>query len=86
MLRSALGLSEPDLERELLRKGLGALEAGRAPCGDCGRTPLVGERIHRFAGRDLVCELCRPRHRGHPERSELVLGTERGQTVRLRAA
>src|SRR6478672_4922710 len=36
MLRPVLGLSEPDLERELLRKGVGALEAGRASCHDCG--------------------------------------------------
>lgn len=86
MLRPVLGISEPDLERELLRKGVGALEAGRAHCHDCGRTPLVGERIHRFAGRQMVCELCRPGHEGSPERSETVRGTERGQTVRLRAA
>jgi hypothetical protein len=86
MLRPALGLSEPDLERELLRKGVGALEAGRASCHDCGRTPLTGERIHRFADRELVCELCRPHHGGAPERSEVVRSSERGQTVRLRAA
>ena len=85
-MRPAHGLSEPDLERELLRKGVGALAAGRVSCHDCGRTPLVGERIHRFPGRALVCELCRPGHGGLPERSELVLGTERGHTVRLRAA
>ncbi len=86
MLRPALGISEPDLERELLRKGVGALAAGRACCADCGRTPLVGERVHRFAGRALVCELCRPARGGPPERSELVRGSERGHTVRLRAA
>ena len=86
MLRPVLGLSEPDLERELLRKGVGALEAGRASCHDCGRTPLAGERIYRFADRQLVCELCRPQHGGAPERSEVVRSSERGQTVRLRAA
>ena len=86
MLRPALGISEPDLERELLRKGVGALEAGRASCADCGRTPLVGERVHRFAGRELVCELCRPGRGGPPERSEVVSSSERGQTVRRRAA
>jgi hypothetical protein len=86
MLRPALGINEADLERELLRKGLGALEAGRTTCEDCGRTPLVGERIHRFADRGVVCELCRGHHRDAPQRSEVVLGTERGQTVRLRAA
>lgn len=86
MLRPVLGISEPDLERELLRKGVGALQAGRASCADCGRTPLTGERVHRYAGRELICELCRPGHAGSPERSEVVRGSERGHTVRLRAA
>jgi hypothetical protein len=86
MLRSVLGLSEPDLERELLRKGVGALAAGRTLCAECGRTPLVGERMHRFPDDALVCELCRPRRRGAPERSELVLHSEHGHTVRRRAA
>jgi hypothetical protein len=86
MLRPVLGISEPDLERELLRKSVGALEAGRASCVDCGRTPLVGERVHLFADGALICELCRPRRRGSPERSEAVHHSERGQTVKRRAA
>jgi hypothetical protein len=28
-------------------------------CGDCGRTPLLGEHVHLYASADLVCELCR---------------------------
>jgi hypothetical protein len=86
MLRPLLGISNSDLERELLRKGVGALAAGRATCRDCGRTPLVGERVHVFAGADLVCELCRSGRREAPERSEVVHHSERGQTVRRRAA
>jgi hypothetical protein len=77
---------EPDLERELLRKGVVRLAAGRAHCNDCGRTPLVGERVHLFDDGDLVCELCRPRRSGAPERSEAVHHSERGHTVRRRAA
>jgi hypothetical protein len=73
MLRPLLGISEPDLERQLLRKGVVRLAAGRAHCSDCGRTPLVGE-------------LCRPQRAGAPERSEAVHHSERGQTVRRRAA
>lgn len=42
-------IDETDLERELLRKGVGALEAGRHRCDDCGRTPLVGERVHLYS-------------------------------------
>jgi hypothetical protein len=86
MLRPLLGISQPDLERELLRKGVGARYAGRSSCEDCGRTPLVGERVHRFADGAVVCELCRPRRRVEPEHSEVVHHSERGQTVRRRAA
>jgi hypothetical protein len=84
MLRPLLGLSEPDLERELLRKGVVALAAGRASCAECGRTPLVGERIHFFDPGVVVCELCRSARGARPERSETVGHSERGHTVRLR--
>jgi hypothetical protein len=83
MVRPVLGISEPDLERRLLRKGVGALEAARPCCTACGRTPLVGELIHRFS-RGLVCELCRPRERGTLVGSERVAHSERGNAVRLR--
>jgi hypothetical protein len=86
MLRPLLGISEPDLERELLRKSVGAQTAGRASCHDCGRTPLVGERVHRFRGGVLICELCRSRREDPPERSYVVHHSERGLTVRRRAA
>jgi hypothetical protein len=84
MLRTLLGISEPDLERELLRKGVGAREAGRRQCSDCGRTPLVGERVHLYARGAVVCELCRPYRRKAPEHSDVVPHTERGHTVRRR--
>jgi hypothetical protein len=84
MLRPVLGISEPDLERELLRKGVGARDADRARCTDCGRTPLVGERIHHFAAGSVVCELCRRGRRGEPTHSERVHHSERGNTVRPR--
>ena len=86
MLRPLLGISEGDLERELLRKSVGALAAGRASCDDCGRTPLVGERVHLFCDGALMCDLCRPRRDDLPERSEVVHHSERGHTVRRRAA
>jgi hypothetical protein len=84
MLKTLLGISQPDLERELLRKGVGVREAGRRQCSDCGRTPLVGERVHLYARGAVVCELCRPRRRTAPEGSHLVPHTEAGHTVRLR--
>ncbi|WP_372787727.1 hypothetical protein [Paraconexibacter sp.] len=84
MFRPLLGLSESDLERQLLRKGVGRLAASRHACSDCGRTPLVGEHVHRY-GTQTVCTLCRPRHRGVPESVDTVHHSERGQAVRLRA-
>jgi hypothetical protein len=84
MLRPLLGISEPDLERELLRKGVGAREAGRHHCADCGRTPLVGERVHLYEHGAVVCALCRPARRTAPQSSRTVAHSERGQTVRRR--
>jgi hypothetical protein len=75
------------LERILLRRGLGALEAARDCCVDCGRTPLTGEQIHVYAGGEqrIVCELCRPARRDSPLASEIVRHFERGHAVRLTA-
>src|SRR2546430_1971333 len=38
-------------ERSLLRRGMGALEAERDRCAECGRTPLTGEHVHLYEGR-----------------------------------
>ena len=79
---------EPDpLELRLLRRGVGALEADRCRCDDCGRTPLAGEHMHVYEGRRsaLVCELCRPRRRESPVASEPVRHCEHGHAVRLTA-
>lgn len=75
------------LERTLLRRSLGALAEDRSLCADCGRTPLIGERVHLYArnGGDLVCELCRPLRRDSPAATEIVRHSERGHTVRLAA-
>jgi hypothetical protein len=79
------------LERRLLRRGLGALEADRNRCADCGRTPLTGEHVHLYGHPTrprhmLVCELCRMGHRDAPVASELVRHCEHGHTVRLTRA
>jgi hypothetical protein len=71
-----------DLEVALLRKGVGALEADRPQCADCGRTPLVGERIYRYDRHGLVCALCRRQRRAEPDGAELVRHSECGHTVR----
>jgi len=77
--------TDPALTRQLLRRSVGALAAERTCCAGCGRTPLVGETIHRYEdGRDL-CALCRPREREAPARSEAVRGAAWGTAVRRRA-
>jgi hypothetical protein len=70
------------LELALLRKGVDALRTGRSTCADCGRTPLVGERMYRFHRHGAVCALCRPLRRSEPDGSELVRHSELGHTVR----
>ncbi|MCW3004258.1 MAG: hypothetical protein JWQ20_3556 [Conexibacter sp.] len=82
MARTLKTLSEPDLELALLRKSVGALAAGRQACADCGRTPLVGERMYRFGRASSVCALCTPLRRTEPDAVELVRHSERGHTVR----
>lgn len=82
MARTPKTLSEPDLELALLRKSVGTLTAGRHACADCGRTPLVGERMYRFGRSSTVCALCTPLRRTEPDAVELVRHFERGHTVR----
>ena len=78
--------SAPGLETLLLRKAVGENAAAQARCSDCGRTPLVGERMHVYDDGSARCELCRGRRSEEPVRVELVRGPEFGHGVRLRAA
>jgi hypothetical protein len=73
------------LERELLLRGLDTIASDRNSCCDCGRTPLTGERVHVYEGREhrVVCELCRAQRRERPVSSMLVRHCEHGHTVRL---
>lgn len=75
---------EPELERQLLRRGVVALAEDRGSCDGCGRTPLVGECVHSYAGGRVLCELCRGREREAPVASSRVHGGERGHAVRAR--
>lgn len=83
MARPTPAIDEQDLERALLRKSVGTLAGGRDRCADCGRTPLIGETLHRYDGGVTVCELCRPLRRGAPNHSEPVRPGEHGLTVRV---
>jgi hypothetical protein len=74
------------LERFLLRRGVGSLTADRHRCADCERTPLVGERIYAYERQaGIVCELCSQLRRKTPLASEIVRHSELGHTVRLTA-
>ena len=84
VLRPILGISESDLERELLRKGVDHRAAGCEGCADCGRVPLIGERVYRYAQAGTVCELCRQARRARPESSATVRHVEHGLSVRVR--
>jgi recombinational DNA repair protein (RecF pathway) len=87
MSRPAQQQDIEQFERYLLRRGVGALEADRDRCADCGRTPLVGEHVHLYARvQGIVCELCSPLRREHAVATELVRHSEHGHTVRLRRA
>ena len=84
VLRPILSLSEPDLERALLRKGVDHRAAGCDRCADCGRAPLIGECVHRYPRGVTVCELCRQHRRERPESSAMVRHVEHGLSVRVR--
>ncbi len=83
MPRTVQTIDEQDLERALLRKSVGTLAGRRDSCADCGRTPLIGEQLHRYAGGATVCELCSPLRRGEPVESERVRHSEFGLAVRV---
>jgi hypothetical protein len=84
MPRAGATIDEQDLERALLRKSVGSLTGSRDRCADCGRTPLVGETLHHYAGGATACELCAPLRRGGgPIKSERVRHGESGLTVRV---
>jgi hypothetical protein len=83
MARAVVTIDEQDLERALLRKSVGGLARASTRCADCGRTPLIGETLHRYAGGAVVCELCRPLRRGEPASSEPVRNSEAGLAVRI---
>jgi hypothetical protein len=67
----------PAFQLTLMRKAAPA----RHSCAHCRRTPLIGEIVHRYDGA-LVCDLCRPRLRSQPTRSELMHSPEHDRAVR----
>ncbi len=59
-------ISEPDLERHLLRASVSSLHADRLCCARCKRTPLVGEVVYRMPKQRTVCALCLPYRKDQP--------------------
>lgn len=72
----------PDLSLRLLRKSVDRLAAERDCCSECHRTPLVGERVARYANGTLACALCMDHKRGEIDRVELVHHSEWGHAVK----
>ena len=42
----------------MLRKSVGSMESDRLSWTRCGRSPLVGEYLHRLDSGELICGLC----------------------------
>ena len=72
-----------DLERALLRRGVGQRIAHLERCARCQRTPLVGERIYLYEHDVVRCELCRAAERHVPIGSQLIHGFELGHSIRI---
>ena len=72
-----------ELELALLREGVEERTAARERCARCSRTPLIGERIYRYARGTLVCELCRSLEAQPPLSAGLVHGPAFGHTIRV---
>jgi hypothetical protein len=73
----------------LLRNSLGALDADRAACSRCHRTPLTGELMHELESGQDVCSLCLAKaggSDGDPVRSERVRATDKPLAIVRRAA
>ncbi len=72
-----------ELDEHYIRKSVDALSDDRDACRHCGRTPLIGERVHRCEDGLLLCELCRPLRRVQDAREEVVRHCEHGHAVRI---
>jgi hypothetical protein len=79
----------PDIAPMLIRVCLGAAGPPGPSCGECRRTPLPGERIHRLESGSVLCELCfaqLPEEHRVAVRSDRVRASERPLAVAPRAA
>lgn len=73
----------PELELELLRRGVDERMAGSVRCERCRRTPLIGERIYLHQREAILCELCQALERKAPLGWRLMHGPAFGNTIRI---
>ena len=76
-------LENPDLELALMRRGVDERATEYERCGDCHRTPLIGERLYTYDNGVVRCELCRALSAHPPAHSRLVHGPEFGHTMKI---
>ena len=70
----------PDMSPLLIRICVGSTGPGAESCGQCRRTPLAGEHLHRLESGSVLCELCfaaLPDERRLAVRSDRVRAGER---------
>ena len=79
----AHGSQIPDLELALLRRGVDERAAGCERCGDCERTPLIGERVYTYEDGVIRCELCRAMTADAPSHARVIHGPEFGHTMKI---
>lgn len=48
----------PDISPLLIRRCIEATGPSGHSCGECGRTPLAGERLHHLGSGAVLCALC----------------------------
>lgn len=53
-------------------------------CDDCGRIPLIGEKVAHYAAGAMLCELCRTVQTEQPVREQLIKHSPEGAGARVR--
>jgi hypothetical protein len=72
----------PQLERALLRSGIGRRLDSSEHCDHCQRTLLIGERVYEYQDGHLRCALCRAHYRQEIG-SHTVHGPAFGNSIRV---
>ena len=78
-----------ELAAAILRKSVGSMSRDRTRCGECRRTPVAGELLHRLESGTALCSLCfgrLPESERGVVQSERVHASERPVSVTPRAA